>query len=183
MSRDPPRAERSFEQPAVYDDEDERGGRSFKRLIVCCDGRKLCAKKATFELTIATGTWLDSASDRLQDGKIDPPSNVTRLTRAIRSQSSDGIPQIVYYQAGVGTSGDIVNRVTGGATGQGVAENVREAYGFIANNYAKGDEIFLIGFSRGAFTARSVGGLIGAIGALTKEGMASFPIIYKVSDG
>lgn len=128
------------------------------------------------------GTWLDSDSDRLEDGKISSPSNVTRLTRAIRSQSSDGIQQIVYYQAGVGSTGDIVNRVTGGATGQGVAENVREAYGFITNNYIKGDEIFLIGFSRGAFTARSVGGLIGGIGVLTKEGVAYFPIIYKVRD-
>jgi len=111
-----------------------------------------------------------------------PPSNIARLTRAIKAESKDGIQQIVYYQAGVGTSGDLVSRVTGGATGQGVAENVREAYGFVANNYAVGDEIFLIGFSRGAFTARSVGGLIGSIGVLTKEGLASFPIIYKVGN-
>lgn len=75
--------------------------------------------------------------------------------------------------------GTVTNKVIGGATGEGLAENVREAYSFIANNYNLGDEIFLIGFSRGAFTARSVGGLIGNFGVLTKAGLASFPIIYK----
>lgn len=111
----------------------------------------------------------------LQDGKLVPPSNVTRLTRAIRSTSSEGISQIVYYQSGVGSTGTLGNKVFGGGLGLGVAENVREAYAFIANNYAVGDEIFLLGFSRGAFTARSIGGLIGAIGVLTRKGMEAFP--------
>lgn len=48
---------------------------------------------------------------------------------------------------------------------------VREAYSFLAANYCSGDEIILIGFSRGAFTARSVAGLIKDIGLLTREGM------------
>lgn len=135
--------------------------RRFKRLIVCCDG-----------------TWLDSNSG-LHDGKIIPPSNVTRICRAIKTTSDDGIPQIVYYQSGVGSTGTLSNKVVGGAIGEGVAENVREAYSFVANNYSPGDEIFLIGFSRGAFTARSIGGLIGAIGVLTKTGLSSFPVIYK----
>jgi uncharacterized protein (DUF2235 family) len=39
-------------------------------------------------------------------------------------------------------------------------KNVREVYSFIASNYAPGDEIILIGFSRGAFTARSVAGMV-----------------------
>ena len=124
------------------------------------------------------GTWVDvnAAPDH---GKMEPPSNVARLTRALRSSASDGTPQIVYYQAGIGSTGTISNKVIGGAIGEGLAENVREAYSFIANNYNVGDEIFLIGFSRGAFTARSVGGLIANIGVLTKAGLASFPIIYK----
>lgn len=124
------------------------------------------------------GTWLDSNSG-MQNGKLIPPSNVTRMTRAVRPQSKDGIQQIVYYQAGVGSTGSISNKVIGGATGDGVADNVREAYVFIANNWEDGDEIFLIGFSRGAFTARSVGGLIGSLGLLTRAGLPSFPIIYK----
>lgn len=64
--------------------------------------------------------------------------------------------------------------------GLGLAENSREAYCFIANNYTPGDEIFLFGFSRGAFTARSVAGLIGALGVLTKEGLHHFKPIYEL---
>lgn len=109
-----------------------------------------------------------------------PPSNVTRLTHAIRSFSGEGIQQIVYYQAGVGSTGILFNRFVGGSIGAGLADNVREAYAFICNNYFEGDEIFLIGFSRGAFTARSVAGLICNIGVLTKKGLPSFPVIYKV---
>ena len=101
------------------------------------------------------------------------------MTRAIRSSTSAGMPQIVYYQAGIGSMGEVANKAIGGATGHGIGENVREAYSFIANNYNVGDEIFLIGFSRGAFTARSVGGLIAAIGVLTKAGLSMFPVIYK----
>ena len=107
------------------------------------------------------------------------PSNVTRLTRAIKSTSSDGISQIVYYQAGVGSQGGIFGRVVGGATGSGLAENVRVAYEFISNNYSWGDEIFLVGFSRGAFTARSIAGMIGIIGVLTKAGLPFFAEIFK----
>lgn len=109
-----------------------------------------------------------------------PPSNVTRLTRAIRSRSDDGIVQIVYYQAGIGSIGTKGNQIIEGLTGDGLAEHVREAYSFIANNWEPGDEIFLIGFSRGAFTARAVGGLIAGIGLLTREGLSSFLVVYKV---
>ena len=116
-------------------------------------------------------------------GEIPPPSNVTRLGRAIHTESVEGIQQIVYYQAGVGSVGNITNKAIGGAVGAGLAEHVREAYSFIANNYSDSppDEIFLVGFSRGAFTARSVAGLIGHIGVLTKSGLPYFSVIYKVS--
>ena len=63
--------------------------------------------------------------------------------------------------------------------GSGISENIREAYAFIANNYQEGDEIFLLGFSRGAFTARSIGGLIDSIGLLTKKGMSDFYPIFR----
>jgi hypothetical protein len=55
---------------------------------------------------------------------------------------------------------------------------VRESYSFIANNYAPGDEIFLLGFSRGAFTARQVAGMIGVVGVLTKSGLSYLPEVY-----
>jgi len=64
-----------------------------------------------------------------------------------------------------------LERVRAGAVGEGLMEHVREVYGFIVHNYAQGDEIYLIGFSRGAYTARSVSGLISRFGLLTKRGM------------
>lgn len=103
---------------------------------------------------------------------------MSRFGWAIKDTSSDGIPQIVHYQAGVGTSGGILSRAIGGATGEGLEENVRETYSFLAINYREGDEIFLVGFSRGAWTARSVAGMIGALGLLTREGLPMFPEIY-----
>lgn len=65
-----------------------------------------------------------------------------------------------------------------GAVGEGLRENVRAAYVFLSNNYAKGDEIFLLGFSRGAFTARAVAGVIATVGLLTKKGLAYWPEIF-----
>lgn len=45
--------------------------------------------------------------------------------------------------------GNTLNRVVGGATAEGLSENIRAGYSFIANNYYPGDEIFVFGFSRG----------------------------------
>lgn len=132
-----------------------------KRLIIACDG-----------------TWLDADSGLL-NGKENPPSNVSRMGWAIKETSRDGIPQVVNYQAGVGTSGGRLSRVAGGATGVGVKENIREAYTYVAANWSPGDEIFLMGFSRGAFTARSVGALIGALGLLTRQGLPHFGEIFE----
>ena len=115
----------------------------------------------------------------LRGGKLPLPSNVTRLTQAIKPLSSDGIQQVIYYQAGIGSTGSFLNRVIGGATAQGLSENIRNAYAFIANNYAMGDEIFLFGFSRGAFTARSVAGFIAGVGLLTKAGITYLAEVFK----
>ena len=72
-----------------------------------------------------------------------------------------------------------MNRLISGTTGEGLGDNVREAYSFLANNYHPGDEIFLIGFSRGAFTARSIAGLIGQVGLLTKKGLNTLPEVFE----
>ena len=141
-----------------------------KRLIVACDG-----------------TWLDSDNGFTRDsylpwittGHLSVPSNVTRLVRALKPVSSDNIPQIAYYQAGIGSSNSWFDHYWGGATGAGISEHVREAYAFLAENHVPGDEIFLLGFSRGAFTARSIGGFIAAVGLLTRRGMDNF---YPVFD-
>lgn len=87
------------------------------------------------------------------------------------------IEQIVYYQSGVGT--DSGEYIRGGMAGFGVAQNVRAAYAFLAHNYISGDEIYFFGFSRGAFTARLIAGLVTSLGVLTKRGMDSFPKVYE----
>lgn len=127
-----------------------------KKIIICCDG-----------------TWANS-----DGGEKEVPSNVTRITRAIKSVAKDGTSQIVYYQAGVGGSGSSFEKVVGGGTGAGLLDNVREAYGFLAHNYHPGDTIHLFGFSRGAYTARSVCGLICRLGLLTRLGMDEFYDVY-----
>lgn len=132
-----------------------------KRLIVTCDG-----------------TWLD-ADNGLANGQKQIPSNVSRIGWAIKDTSRDGIPQVVNYQAGVGTMGGRASRAFSGATGFGLKENMREAYTYLAINWKAGDEMFLMGFSRGAFTARSIGGMIGALGLLTRTGLPYFNEIFE----
>ncbi|EON65273.1 hypothetical protein W97_04511 [Coniosporium apollinis CBS 100218] len=133
----------------------------FKRLIVANDG-----------------TWLNSDDGRLT-GELAIPSNVTRLSRAIKPVSADGIPQVVYYHYGVASRGNVVSRVVMGSTGEGLEENVRDGYSFLANNYSTGDEIFLTGFSRGAFTSRSIAGMMAVVGLLTKAGLNFLPEIHR----
>jgi len=128
-----------------------------KRLVVCCDG-----------------TWndADSAAEF---------TNVVRIARAIKpadSRVAPAIPQVVYYHSGVGTS-DALDRVVGGAVGLGLSRNVRDAYAFLAANYCADDEIFLFGFSRGAYTARSVAGLIGWAGLIHKADMDDFALLWE----
>ncbi|KKK22183.1 hypothetical protein AOCH_001495 [Aspergillus ochraceoroseus] len=133
-----------------------------KRLIVCCDG-----------------TWEDATADSDQ-----PPSNVTRISRALSRTAiveEDGqtreIPQIVYYQKGVGTG--IGDKYFGGVTGIGLSANVRAAYGFLAENYNEGDKIYFFGFSRGAYTARAIAGIVCQLGLLTPRGMDNFTNVYN----
>jgi hypothetical protein len=67
----------------------------------------------------------------------------------------------------------------GGAVGLGLSRNVRDAYSFLAENYCEGDEIFLFGFSRGAYTARSVAGIIGWTGLIHKGDMDDFSLLWE----
>lgn len=84
----------------------------------------------------------------------------------------------MYYSAGVGSTGGFIDRLYGGISGDGVAESVRQGYSFLCTTYRPGDEIFLFGFSRGAFTARAIGGLIAQVGILTREGERYLSDIY-----
>jgi Uncharacterized alpha/beta hydrolase domain (DUF2235) len=78
-----------------------------------------------------------------------------------------GHEYIVFYQRGVGTGQ--FDRLRGGGLGAGLDSNIRRAYRFLSFHYQPGDEILIFGFSRGAYTARSLTGYLGAIGLLRSE--------------
>ena len=118
-----------------------------KRLILCCDG-----------------TW--NKADQEDHGEP-CPSNVVKIAYRVAKREGDTL-QIIYYDQGVGT-GNSVDKATGGAFGEGLEANIHDAYRFLVANYEVGDEIFLFGFSRGAFTARSIAGMIRKCGILRRE--------------
>jgi len=76
------------------------------------------------------------------------------------------MPQVAMYHDGVGTESIKWAALLAGATGWGLSRNVKQLYGELARVYAPGDKIFLFGFSRGAFTVRTLAGLIHACGIL-----------------
>jgi uncharacterized protein (DUF2235 family) len=80
----------------------------------------------------------------------------------------DGYEYLSFYDKGVGT-GAYLDAIKGGMFGDGLDENIREAYRFLSTWYRPGDEIFVFGFSRGAFTARSLCGYLQAVGLLRCE--------------
>ena len=98
------------------------------------------------------GTW----------NSVDTNTNVWRMRSLCAPTSKDGKPQLIYYSVGV-------NGFLGGAFGEGLDDNIRLAYEWLIENYRDGDEIFIFGFSRGAYTARALAGLI-AIDGLLQQG-------------
>ena len=91
------------------------------------------------------------------------PTHVVRLFEQTRHTNA----QHAHYFEGVGTGGGEVNffskalmKVGGGAFGWGLNENIKQAYAALCAQYEAGDEIFIFGFSRGAYTARSLAGMI-----------------------
>ncbi len=130
-----------------------------QRLIICFDG-----------------TW----------NSRDSGTNVTNIANLVKEGlAADGLYQRVYYDPGVGTAK--LDRVTGGAFGEGLSANVCEAYDWLIEQYTQDDvpgidgddhddafdcehkdHIYIFGFSRGAFTARSLVGLIAKCGLLKR---------------
>ena len=96
----------------------------------------------------------------------DFPTNVLQFARAIRPTDGNGVEQVVFYDWGIGSYHDSLRA---GATGYGLEKNVMDGYRFLVHNYEPGDEIFLFGFSRGAYTARSLCGMINNCSILRKE--------------
>ena len=117
-----------------------------KRLIICCDG-----------------TW--NRADQEVDG-IPCPSNVIKIAFRVAKRDQQ-VDQVLFYDQGVGT-GNLTDKLTGGAFGDGLLDNIYDAYRFLVANYEPGDEVFVFGFSRGAYTARSLCGMIRKCGILKR---------------
>jgi len=123
-----------------------------KRLCVFCDG-----------------TWQDGVN------KTKPLTNVGTLARCLAPIDRDGCLQLVYYDSGVGTSASRLAQLIDGATGRGISAKIRNAYSFLSHNYnfdnfdRPEDEIVLVGFSRGAFTAQCLASFLSDAGLLRRQ--------------
>ena len=126
-----------------------------KKIFICTDG--------------TWNTLLNSDSDELA------PTNVAKIARAILTNEK----QLVYYNRGIGT-GNILDKYTGGLFGQGLFTHVKQSYSFLVNNYRPNDQLLIFGFSRGAYVARSLSGLINKIGILRKKYISDIDSAYNL---
>jgi uncharacterized protein (DUF2235 family) len=131
-----------------------------KRIAIFCDG-----------------TW--NTPDKSENGIL-CPTNVVKMANALSPFSKDGTKQLLYYDTGIGSAGGVFARVFDGATGTGISGKILQAYKFIIQNYEPGDELFLFGFSRGAFTVRSLAGLVRNSGILKIENIDLVPRAFSI---
>ena len=132
-----------------------------KRFVICFDG-----------------TW-----QKLRQPK---PTNIAIIAQSVAHthtlENGVQIPQIVIYSQGVGSNIDALggdgfmdgvteglNKMLGGVFGEGLEDNIVDTYLRLAFNYEAGDEIYVFGFSRGAFCARSFAGLINSAGIVSRR--------------
>lgn len=115
-------------------------------IVICCDG-----------------TW--NTPDQ-QDHGVPAPTNVVRLYNALAPVDAQGAVQDRYYHPGVGTSGKWWDKAVGGSTGAGLDQNIMSAYQKLCFSYRPDADIYLFGFSRGAYTVRSLCGFIACCGLL-----------------
>jgi uncharacterized protein (DUF2235 family) len=120
-----------------------------KRIIVCFDG-----------------TWNKPADENLRtDEQVE--TNVSRFYRSVAERGPDGVRQVKWYDEGVGSKW--YDRFLGGTVGAGLELNIMQGYDFLAKNYETGDEVYVLGFSRGAYTARSLAGMVRNCGLIKSD--------------
>jgi len=120
--------------------------------------------KATKKKTLAVfldGTW----------NVVGDNTNVWRLKSLCAPQSADGARQLAYYERGV-------SGLFGGVFGDGIDAIIQKAYQWLVDHYDNGDDIFIFGFSRGAYTARSLGGFVAKCGLLQSGGALGVTQLY-----
>ncbi|HEY1983323.1 MAG TPA: DUF2235 domain-containing protein [Xanthobacteraceae bacterium] len=107
------------------------------------------------------GTWNNVGDD----------TNVWRLKSLCAPMGTDGLAQLVYYERGL-------HGFLGGALGVGLDQDIKDAYQWLTEQYDPGDDIFIFGFSRGAYTARSLAGFIAKCGLLKSGGPLGVKQLY-----
>ena len=95
------------------------------------------------------------------------PTNVVITAESITPITKSGVPQVIHYDPGVGTGKE--DKWRGGLFGYGLIDKIVDGYTFLVFNYEPGDEIYVFGFSRGAFTARAFVGLIREVGIVQRK--------------
>ena len=141
----------------------QTGKPSPKRIVVCCDG---------------TGNEFAGVD------ATDSNSNVVKLYTALQLDYE----QYAYYHPGVGTMGDPTKKgigrawsmVKGLAFGSGFEENVLDAYRYLMQHYNSGDRVYIFGFSRGAYTARALAGLLHGYGLLCRGNEGHIPYAWRM---
>jgi uncharacterized protein (DUF2235 family) len=91
--------------------------------------------------------------------------------KVLAEKTEDGAEQLPYYHPGVGTKGGLMDWLLGGVAGVGLSRDVMEAYHWLTTTYQQQDRIALFGFSRGAYTARSIAGMIATCGLIDTTGL------------
>lgn len=146
--------------PALgYDSQRKHEGTAMKRIVVCMDG--------TWQRLSRTGA-----------------TNVAVIARSVAHTDAAGRQQIVVYSRGVGAMNELdesgMGALAGGAFGTGLEESILDTYLRIAFNYQPGDHIYIFGFSRGAFSARSLAALIGKCGIVSRRFAEEAPTAFKL---
>ncbi len=103
-------------------------------------------------------------------------TNVLQMARGIKPMAGT-VEQVAFYDWGVGTDS---KKIAGGLTGAGIDKNILDCYRFIVHNYNVGDQLFFFGFSRGAYTVRSLAGFIRNCGLLKRQFADRIPAAYKL---
>ena len=150
-----------------------------KKLVVCCDGTWNTPRNHT-----NISRTYEFLRKRLGDPPLVTQSNGV-MTCAGRAPA-DGSDVVLFYDQGVGT--DWFSRLIGGGLGLGLSDNVRDAYHFLGHNYEPGSEIYVFGFSRGAYTARSLCGFVKAAGGILqrpsfKDVLRAYIDVYATEPG
>jgi uncharacterized protein (DUF2235 family) len=132
-----------------------------KHIVICSDGTGNTAIKGR-----GTNVFKLFEAVDVIGHKEDPirPKGLGGFFRTDSQAEIKKIPQITFYDDGVGTEGFILLKVLGGMAGWGLGRNVKELYTALARVYEPGDKLFLFGFSRGAFTVRTLAGMIAHCG-------------------